>query len=511
MARYMRRDRSQLEMMVVDLRAQIVPGSFEAALDAMVDSHVDLSVFDAAYCNDETGRLAYHPGVMLKIILYAYSQGLYSSRRIERACRENITFMALSGRATPDHSTGAAFITNFRDSMISVFRDILWVADQEGLIGRSMFAIDGCKLPSNASKDWSGTFDEFAHKIAKLEGAIAHRVDRHQAEDADPLPQDELERQQTQIQTLRRQVAKYRAYMDTHEERLGASGKPVKSNITDPESAKIKTSKGVIQGYTGLTTVDADEQIIVSAQAEGIAQEQISLWPVIESTKANLQDIDPQQDEDQHLKETTITADAGFHSEANLQQLEEEHIDACIADNRFRKRDPRFNEAERHKPQRPPSKKYRPEDFIHDELRHTCLCPAGKRLYLSQRHAISRDGTVSVRYMGAKRDCEPCHLRSRCLKDEKQNSPRQVAFFKDRPEPDPETATARMKRKIDSDAGRAIYAKRLGTVEPPFGRMQTMGFRRFNRRGREKVNAEWLLMCTVHNMQRIHSCTKDEG
>ena len=120
---------------------QILPGTFEYALHHLMEHQVDLSAFDAHYANDQYGARAYHPKVLLKIVLFAYARGFVGSRRIERACRENVTFMALSGEAKPDHATLAAFVSRSPEAIQAVFREVLLVCDAAGLIGREHFAI----------------------------------------------------------------------------------------------------------------------------------------------------------------------------------------------------------------------------------------------------------------------------------------------------------------------------------------------------------------------------------
>ncbi len=120
---------------------------------------------------------------------------------------------------------------------------------------------------------------------------------------------------------------------------MGKSGKPIKSNITDNESAKMKTSKGVIQGYDGVTAVDSKQQVIVAAEAFGQGQEHDLLEPMVDQVRDNLKSIGNKKDV---FKETKLTADSGFHNEANIKMLTENGIDAYVADNQFRKRDPRF-------------------------------------------------------------------------------------------------------------------------------------------------------------------------
>jgi hypothetical protein len=371
-----------------------------------------------------------------------------------------------------------------------------------GLIGREMFAVDGCKLASNASKEWSGTKGELKQKQQKMERAVRYLVEKHRemdsSTDADPV----VEREHKQIDTLRARVKKLRSWLKENEEKVGKSGKPRKSNLTDNESAKMKSSHGVIQGYDGVATVDKKHQVIVHAEAFGQPQEHDLLEPMIQGTRENFEAIGAQGD---IFEQAKLTADAGFHTEQNMKMLFEEQIDGYVADILFRKRDPRFKTADRHKPKKEkPGEHFTPKDFIYDSESLTCICPAGKRLYLKQRRVVIR-GYQAVCFMGAKRDCGPCQLRSRCLKDPNQSTTRQVYFFGNRSAQAPETFTAKMKRKIDSLTGRHIYSQRLGTVEPVFANIcSTLGLRRFSLRGKTKVNTQWKLFCIVHNLLKIH-------
>ena len=121
MARYKHYDYSQRVLLPVSLEDQLTPGTLEFAIHSLVETRMDLSLFDDKYCNDETGRLAYDPKVLLKVVLLAYSRGLISSRKIERACRENVIFMALSCGQYPDHSTVAAFISSMKNQNVVIF------------------------------------------------------------------------------------------------------------------------------------------------------------------------------------------------------------------------------------------------------------------------------------------------------------------------------------------------------------------------------------------------------
>lgn len=367
MARYKRIDTSP-RFLAVDLERQLLPGTFEHALNYLIDHEIDLSGFDARYKNDETGASAYPPAMLLKVILFAYSRGIVSSRQIERGCREHV--------------------------------------------------------------------------------------------------------------------------------------KIVKSNRTDNDSAKMATSKGVIQGYCGVAAVDAKHQIIVEAQAHGTGSEQALLLPMIDATAPLRTD------------QTLITADAGYHSDANITALGKNNIPALIADNGMRGRDECFKDQGKHKIKPDPlydkagvkPKKmgcYRPDDFDYDPEVGTCICPAGKVLYQNGSNCI-HNGQIGVKFQGAQRDCLPCTQRDKCLRTPDKTKTRQVMFFRGKADPDAVSYSGIMKKAIDSTEGRALYGRRFATVEPVFGNLRyNKGLDRFTLRGQDKVDTQWKLFCLVHNIEKL--------
>jgi transposase len=183
MARYKPYDLNQTKMIPLSYADQIVEGSFEYALNEIVEEQLDLSVFEHRYRNDATGRSAYDPKVLLKVVLCDYYRGIISSRRIAEACRRNVVFMALSADCRPHFTTIAAFVSSLEYEIASLFGDVLLYASELGLIGKEHFAIDGCKLPSNASKKWSGTHKEIEKKHQKLERVAERIVRRHRERD----------------------------------------------------------------------------------------------------------------------------------------------------------------------------------------------------------------------------------------------------------------------------------------------------------------------------------------
>jgi transposase len=503
MARYKPYDYRQTKMLPVRFEEQILPGTFEYTLNRLIDESVDLSVFEARYRNDDGGAPAYDPAVLLKIILFAYSRGITSSRQIERLCRENVLFMAISADSQPHFTTIAHFIATLDREIATIFRDVLLVCDEAGLIGKEMFAVDGVKLPSNASKEWSGSQKEYSKKIEKMERAVRHLTQRHRREDASGEDAALEEARAKQQATLEKAIKKVRGFLQGHEDKVGKSGRVKQSNITDNESAKMLSSKGVIQGYTAVAMVDGKFQIVVHAQAHGEGQEHGLLIPMIKGARKQFRS-DP-------FKAAAVLADAGYCTEENAKYLSEEHIDGYLADPMFRKRDPRFVDAARHKPTRAdepfakPKREipFRPRDFQIAADRTHAICPAGKRLYRNGCHC-DLNGYEAIRFRGNKGDCRECALRARCLRYPDKTVERQVALFVGRTKGKSETYSAKMKRKIDSDLGRHRYGHRLGIVEPVFANIRsTHRLNRFSHRGRRKVTTQWQLFCLVHNIGKV--------
>jgi transposase len=462
---------------------------------------IDLTAFDVHRKNQTMGAPSYDPKILLKIVLFAYSKGILGSRRIEKLCKENIQCMALSGQSAPDHSTIAAFVSRSPEAIKYVFLEVLMLCDEAGLIGKEHFAIDGVKMPSNASKALSGTFEELKHKADKLEKAVERMLRAHQEEDLFKGNKELAARTEKNIETLGARSKKIRAFLNSHEPKLGPKGKERKTNVTDPDSAKMATSKGVTQGYTGVAVSDNKRQVIVEAQAHGAPQEQELFQPVIDGVVENFQTLG----QGDILVNIELSADAGFTNADNVTYLDSHQCDGYLVDNQFRKRDPRFADADQHKPrqQKTKNRRFTPADFDYDPDQLTCACPAGNHLYRKGINARFREQTGTA-FMARKSDCEDCPLREKCLKQVDQKTPRQVVFFnKDESDQNP-NPFQKMKDKVDTPRGRAIYAKRIGTIEPVFGNIRhNKGMNRFTLRGKEKVDGQFKLFCLVHNIEKI--------
>ncbi|MBK8016110.1 MAG: IS1182 family transposase [Betaproteobacteria bacterium] len=493
-----------LKFIAVDFDAQILPGTFEHAVSVLVDQELDLTPFIETYRNDATGAPAYHPSVLLKVILFGYSRGLISSRAIAAACRQHVQFIALSADSQPDFSTLAGFVSRHGEAIQSLFTQVLVICNREGLIGHEMFAIDGVKLPSNAAKSRSGLREDFEREAQKVEQSVEKMLAEHRRQDAAKIPpgQEQRAREAQKIERMREHARQIRAWLEKHpRDRLGASGKPVLSNRTDNESAKMSTDKGVVQGYCGVAAVDEKHQIIVAAQAHGTGSEQALLPGMVEDLKPVL------------TEESVIVADAGYHSEANLAHLESEKVEAYIADRGYRDRDERYAGQERHKAkddalwdkspkdQRP--KQFPPSAFKFADDLSTCICPAGKRLYRSGNNC-NRSGLRSIGFKGTQTACSNCKLRAQCLRKPDKTPVRQVALFLGKHESAPERPIERMRRKIDTEQGRRMITRRFATVEPVFANLRhNKGLDRFTLRSRKKVEGQWQLYCLVHNIEKL--------
>ncbi len=520
MARYKPYDLNQSKMIPLSYADQIVEGSFEYALGEIVEKHLDLSAFEKRYANDETGRPAYDPRLLLKVVLYGYYKGIISSRMLAEACRRNVVFMALSADSRPHFTTLAGFVSELDREIVGLFRDVLLYASELGLIGKEHFAVDGCKLPSNASKQWSGTHRELEEKRKKLERLAERIVERHRERDSQEKDGVSASDDSKKVERYRRKVEQIAAFLKDAEKKVGPSGNEQKSNITDPTSAKMASSHGVIQGYNGLAVVDGRAQIVVHAEAHGSGYEGHLLAPLLESTRTTFEAIAPGTDV---LSKVKVTADSGFHSRAVVTAVEQTGADAYIADRDHRRRDPAFVDAGRHKErdrkerarerrkqreaQAPQGKRlFTVQDFSYDEEKEQCMCPAGHKLYQSGKNMLF-NGYRVAHFKAPITACRRCPLRAQCLRHPERTLQRQVCIIKGREgerRPAAESdACKRMRWKFDTLRGREIYSRRIATVEPVFGNLQNKGMRRFTLRGRRKVNTQWQLFTMVHNIEKI--------
>lgn len=500
----------QTAMIVLNYEDQLQTGTFEYALHYLIEHKLDLSVFYPRYQNDDNGRPAYDPAILLKIILFAYSKGITSSREIQWCCEHNIIFKALSCDSVPHFTTIAAFVSERNEEIAELFEQILLICDQQGLLGNELFAIDGCKLPSNAAKEWSGTLKELEQKRDKVYRQIQHYLQQHQQQDqSESRDEARLQRTQQTIDTLNQSFERIDQFLKTSSPRMGKgrTAREVKSNITDNESAKMTTSHGTIQGYTAVAAVDKKHQIIVHAQTFGEGQEHFVLQPVLSNLKDCYQRLGIS--DNIYHDGVTITADTGYANEANMQYLYEQKIDGYIPDNQFRSRDEKFAHQKTKYGQRQGASDehyYSPTNFAFDPTAKTCLCPAGE--LLSLRHeSTDKHNNHKIFFEGRLLQCRHCEQKHQCMKnpsaaDHRKGNGRQVSFIIEKRRA--ANYTDWMKQRIDSDKGKQIYSHRMSVVEPVFANIcANKGLKRFSLRSRKKVQGQWQLYCMVHNIEKL--------
>jgi len=408
-------------------------------------------------------------------------------------------FMALACGERPDHSTICAFVSSMKDEIMPLFRDVLMVCEEEGLLGGSFFALDGLKLPSNASKQWSGTLSKLERKKEKLEGKLKRFLEEHEREDRgddEPSGPGSLPRRANrdkQIKRIQRQAKRLKKWLQENEKKIGKNGKEITSNITDNDSGQMITSHGYIQGYNGQALVDDKHQVVVHGEVFGTVSDHEHVEPIIAGAKENMQAIGQSED---YFSGAIFVADTNYHSQSNLKSCQELELDAYIPDRYFRRRDPRYSGQKRYWPKR---KKYALEDFHYDEAKDQYICPDGKRLKVKLKE-LYREGLVYRVYIAEKKECQRCTLRLKCLTG--RGAKRKYLWV---PIAVQLTNLSRkMAGKVDTEKGRKIYPRRIAIAEPVFANIRThKRLDRFTLRGKIKVNIQWLLYCMVHNIGKI--------
>ena len=339
-----------------------LPENHLALFISDVVDELDLSGFEARQEeSDPRGNQPFHPAMMLKILIYAYATGTFSSRRIAKKIEEDVAFRVLAAGNFPQHRTICDFRKAYLKEFIALFQQVVQIAKASGLIKLGRIAIDGTKMKANASRHKAMSYGRMKQEEKRLEKEIAdllkqaERVDRK--EDAeygsekrgDELP-EELRRRESRLQKIReakKRLEERQADQDREKGRHegdqgrpnGKKGKPfqkdfgtpaekAQDNFTDPESRIMKMGNGFEQSYNAQAAVDEAQQIIVAAGVTNCAADNRQLIPMIEATTDNTGET-PQQ----------VLADAGYRSEENFERAETMNIEAVIALGREGKKD----------------------------------------------------------------------------------------------------------------------------------------------------------------------------
>ena len=416
MANFINTNINQTVFLDINYLDQLGTDNFDFYLYSLLNKPHFLDDFLSRYKNHAVGRKAYPPELLLRIIFCAYYRGITSSRVIASLCETDLKFMALAVGTRPHFTTIAKFVSKNTEAIQALFHRVLLVCDESGLIGREHFAIDGCKLPTDASKEWSGTHNELKKKSEKMRARAKNIIAKHKAMDSGKSDNSGHHKKEKQtITTLLKNADKIDNFLQNNDPREGQSRskKEVQSNITDNESCKMTTSKGTIQGMTCVTAADDKHQIIIEAQAYGYGQEQATLKPMVEKIKDHFEG-------DVFADGCVLTADTGYCSENNLAFLHDQNITAVIPDNNFRLRDPIYSESESfeaHKAKRQATRKdnkktrkiFDTEAFIVDFENKEAICPNGKKMILTADNFETANGP-HMRFRGYLKDCRECPL-----------------------------------------------------------------------------------------------------
>jgi len=475
----------------VNLRNQLLPGTFEHMLNEIIGTKIDISIFDKKYKNDLTGASAIPPVILLKLVIYGYSKGQNSSRKICKLNQENMVAKALTGDMDIHWTTIADFISSNGEEFKEIFVKVLMYCNELGLIGGETFATDGLRLPSNASLENSGTKAQLEKRLGVYRKMAEKHLTRHLKKDesGETVTEDEQKRFEKRQRHLNQQIAKLDNFISNMEDKKGKEGQALQSNVTDNESAMIHSSKGFIQGYIGIAVADEKNQVIVNAEAVGTANEGEHLAGLLDGTIKNLDESGfiPEKE-----KKQTALCDSNYFSEDNLLACEERGIEAIIPDvQEKRRKDADGN------------KKFDVNDFKYDVAGNKCVCPNGKTLEYKGTPTLR--GKEYDKYQASATDCKACPLFSQCTWSEKAQieitQGRKLLIAKNT-EPDGcGSMCNQMREKMATEEYQAKYSRRIQIVEPVFANIRyCKGLDRFTLRGKKKVNGQWQLYCMVHNL-----------
>ena len=303
---------------------------------------LDLREIMSSYREDR-GYPPYHPGMMVALLLYAYSQGIYSSRRIARGCEERLDFGAVTGLQYPDFRTISDFRKRHLKALTGLFVQVLRLCQSAGLVKLGHVALDGTRMKANASKHKAMSYEWMKKRevelAAEVDGWLSQAAQADAAEDrqlgndkrGDELP-DWVANKQARLDKIRAAKAALEAEAAASEGSNGSDGRPpptvpdkTQRNFTDAESRIIKTKDGFIQGYNAQAAVDSHDQIIVAQGLTNQGNDQAQLVPMVKAIRTNT-GRNPEE----------LSADAGYCSAANLRDLARRRIKAYVATGRQR-------------------------------------------------------------------------------------------------------------------------------------------------------------------------------
>lgn len=480
--------------------SDFIPEDHICNLVVAVVSCIDVSEIEEKY-RDQPGNPAYPRRMLLRLLVQAAIDGVWSSRKIDKLAHENVIYLYLSGNEKPDFRTLCNFRRDNKELIEAVFKETVTVARDLRILKLGHLATDGTKIKANASNDHTLSEDE----LKEIRRIIERGIEIDAEEDklygdkrGDELPpeldtQEKLRKKIKELEESRggklkraakkiieqhalgdeQKRARVKDKLERAEYELKESGQNVVS-LTDPEARFMKNKKERIElSYNPQITADHDSGIIVANDVTQECTDHHQLQPQVEKTEETVGELPD---------DTKLSFDNGYSSGANLRYLEEKGLDGYIPDSK---------QAQEHKGKNPKDWPFSKDKFDYDEDKDLFLCPNGE--ILSRKGEYEYNGKSVYTYYGA--NCAECPFRSECAGEGKKRTITSDGY---------EAERRRMTAKMRSEAGKAEYKKRSETVEWIFGNIkQNMKFREFLTRGIEKVRVEHNLACTAHNLKVI--------
>ncbi len=441
--------------------------------------HLDTTDLESRY--SELGQHAYHPKLIVSILIYAYSRGVFSSREIERRCNEDLSFLYIAQMNCPNFRVLSDFRKEHTEFFHDCFTQTVKLAMELKLASLGHISLDGSKFKANSSKHKAMSYGRLKAKEQELTAEIDALINQAANCDAEEdraykdrtgyeLPED-LRHKEKRLA----QIKEAKAALETREEVL-YPGKVIddKKQISFADKdARIMGKKGDFDyRYNGQISVDSDNQIIVGQHLSQNGNDQQELKPALE-----------QVEEATGALPDKLSADNGYLSGDNLEALDENPVDAYIATNKGEKTaQVPLSESER---------KLTKADFDYHEADNNFTCPVGQTLEMKSE---SKDGKRI--YQGKADTCANCPYHRRCCQS-KNGAARSISCD------DKEPLRQEMNRKMEKETSKTVYKERKVIVEPVFGQIKNTGFRGFSVRSKEKAAGEFSLVCAVHNIRKI--------
>jgi len=465
---------NQAQQMVLppNVTEMIPANHFVRVLDAVVEQ-LEFKALYASY--SEEGQPAYHPKLLVKILLYGYATGVRSSRKLAQKLESDVFFMYLAGMQHPDFRTLSDFRKDKSVYLQDYFTQVLLLCKQLGLTSLGHVAIDGTKLKAAAAKSRIRDRQDVVEAEQELREKVRQMIVESEATDDE---EDRTYGKGTRGDEIPPALVKEKALLEAIEkakQQLEEHRNLERVNLTDPEARLMKTAGGAFDlCYNGQIAVDSDHQIIVAADVTEQGHDHHQFIPMYEQVVSTMAK-EPKQS----------SADAGYYSGETYLYLEEKNIDAYLPDCKF------TTESDKD------GKEYFPQfdrrRFQYQAAGDTYRCPGGEQLIF--RRITSRNGVRFRVYQGT--TCSACRFKKRCISKEKARY-RQIQIYEN------DAFKATMRQKLHSQEGQQRYLKRMSTVEPVIAQLkQVLDFRKFLLRGKEKVKTEFRLLCTAYNLKKL--------